>query len=131
MVLFYIVNRSGVSLKQEAVATLLLSPSAQNFDSNTGTTTTSHRPQPHHISTSPGKQKSEKTPHVLRTVFSDRQLKILNEAYSENPKPNLQKKEQLCKVTGLSLRVLIIWFQNQRSKNKQKATEHAQQMKVH
>ena len=71
------------------------------------------------LSTSPGKQKSEKTPRV-RTVLSDKQLKILKAVYSQNPKPDSLMKEHLCEVTGLSPRVIRVWFQNKRCKDKKK-----------
>ena len=71
------------------------------------------------LATSPGKQKAEKTPRV-RTVLSDKQLKILKAVYSQNPKPDSLMKEHLCEVTGLSPRVIRVWFQNKRCKDKKK-----------
>ena len=74
-----------------------------------------------YLSTSPGKQKSEKTedktPQArVRTVFSDKQLKILEETYFKYPNPNFLMKEYLCKVTGLGLLVITGWFQNKRNR---------------
>ena len=71
------------------------------------------------LSTSPGKQKSEKT-SCARTGLSDKQLKILKAVYSQNPKPDSLMKEHLCEVTGLSPRVIRVWFQNKRCKDKKK-----------
>lgn len=74
------------------------------------------------FSTSPGNKKSEKTPRV-RTVLSDKQLKILKAVYSQNPKPDSLMKEHLCEVTGLSPRVIRVWFQNKRCKDKKKTLQ--------
>ena len=51
-----------------------------------------------------------------RTVLSEKQLNILKTCYSANPRPDALMKEQLTEMTGLSPRVIRVWFQNKRCK---------------
>ena len=51
-----------------------------------------------------------------RTVLSEKQLNILKTCYSANPRPDALMKEQLVEMTGLSPRVIRVWFQNKRCK---------------
>ena len=53
-----------------------------------------------------------------RTVLSEKQLNILKTCYSANPRPDALMKEQLTEMTGLSPRVVRVWFQNKRCKDK-------------
>merc|ERR1711981_429343 len=53
-----------------------------------------------------------------RTVLSEKQLNILKTCYSANPRPDALMKEQLVEMTGLSPRVIRVWFQNKRCKDK-------------
>ena len=46
------------------------------------------------------------------------QLNILKTCYSANPRPDALMKEQLVEMTGLSPRVIRVWFQNKRCKDK-------------
>ena len=52
-----------------------------------------------------------------RTVLSEKQLNILKTCYSANPRPDALMKEQLTEMTGLSSRVIRVWFQNKRCKD--------------
>ena len=56
-----------------------------------------------------------------RTVLSEKQLNILKTCYSANPRPDALMKEQLVEMTGLSSRVIRVWFQNKRCKDKKRA----------
>ena len=53
-----------------------------------------------------------------RTVLSEKQLNILKTCYSANPRPDALMKEQLVEMTALSPRVIRVWFQNKRCKDK-------------
>jgi len=53
-----------------------------------------------------------------RTVLSEKQLNILKTCYSANSRPDALMKEQLVEMTGLSARVIRVWFQNKRCKDK-------------
>ena len=43
---------------------------------------------------------------------------FLQTCYSANPRPDALMKEQLVEMTGLSPRVIRVWFQNKRCKDK-------------
>lgn len=65
---------------------------------------------------------SDKGPRV-RTVLSEQQLQTLRTVYSSNPRPDALLKEHLVEITGLSPRVIRVWFQNKRCKDKKKAIQ--------
>ncbi|KAL7846843.1 hypothetical protein SRHO_G00218230 [Serrasalmus rhombeus] len=67
-----------------------------------------------------GPQRSDRVTRV-RTVLSKAQLHTLRSCYSVNPRPDAQLKEQLVEMTGLSPRVIRVWFQNKRCKDKKKS----------
>ena len=56
----------------------------------------------------------------VRTVLTEKQLGLLKSCYSANPRPDALMKEQLVEMTGLSPRVVRVWFQNKRCKDKKK-----------
>lgn len=58
----------------------------------------------------------------VRTVLTEKQLSLLKSCYSANPRPDALMKEQLVEMTGLSPRVVRVWFQNKRCKDKKKMT---------
>ncbi|XP_034942220.1 LIM/homeobox protein Lhx5 isoform X2 [Chelonus insularis] len=53
-----------------------------------------------------------------RTTIKAKQLEILKNAFSATPKPTRHIREQLAKETGLPMRVIQVWFQNKRSKER-------------
>ncbi|XP_065172853.1 LIM/homeobox protein Lhx1 [Atheta coriaria] len=53
-----------------------------------------------------------------RTTIKAKQLEILKTAFSQTPKPTRHIREQLAKETGLAMRVIQVWFQNKRSKER-------------
>ncbi|KAM7014883.1 insulin gene enhancer protein isl-2b isoform 3-T4 [Tautogolabrus adspersus] len=67
-----------------------------------------------------GHKQSEKTTRV-RTVLNEKQLHTLRTCYNANPRPDALMKEQLVEMTGLSPRVIRVWFQNKRCKDKKKS----------
>jgi hypothetical protein len=56
----------------------------------------------------------------VRTVLTEKQLQLLKSCYNANPRPDALMKEQLVEMTGLSPRVIRVWFQNKRCKDKKK-----------
>ncbi|KAJ8374430.1 hypothetical protein SKAU_G00050100 [Synaphobranchus kaupii] len=54
----------------------------------------------------------------VRTVLSDGQLRALRSCYSQTPRPDARVKLRLGQLTGLSPRVIRVWFQNKRCKDK-------------
>ncbi|XP_037777883.1 LIM/homeobox protein Lhx3-like isoform X1 [Penaeus monodon] len=57
-----------------------------------------------------------------RTTISARQLEKLKAAYSKCAKPPRHVREQLAADTGLDMRVVQVWFQNRRRRDKQTTT---------
>ena len=53
-----------------------------------------------------------------RTNITAKQLEMLKNVFGSTPKPTRLMREQLAKETGLSMRVIQVWFQNKRSKEK-------------
>ncbi|TRY63593.1 hypothetical protein TCAL_12580 [Tigriopus californicus] len=53
-----------------------------------------------------------------RTTITARQMDVLKEAYKASPKPARHVREQLAQDTGLDMRVVQVWFQNRRAKEK-------------
>ncbi|NXK44083.1 ISL2 protein, partial [Chauna torquata] len=68
----------------------------------------------------PAHKAAEKTTRV-RTVLNEKQLHTLRTCYAANPRPDALMKEQLVEMTGLSPRVIRVWFQNKRCKDKKKS----------
>jgi len=72
---------------------------------------------------------SDKGPRV-RTVLTEQQLQTLRTVYSNNPRPDALMKEHLVEITGLSPKVIRVWFQNKRCKDKKKL-KHDDAMQQH
>ncbi|RUS87222.1 hypothetical protein EGW08_005062, partial [Elysia chlorotica] len=53
-----------------------------------------------------------------RTTITAKQLEALKRAYNESNKPARHVREQLSAETGLDMRVVQVWFQNRRAKEK-------------
>ncbi|CAL8262010.1 unnamed protein product [Merluccius merluccius] len=73
-----------------------------------------HPPHRNHVH-----KTSEKTTRI-RTVLNEKQLHTLRTCYNANPRPDALMKEQLVEMTGLSPRVIRVWFQNKRCKDKKR-----------
>lgn len=74
------------------------------------------------------KVSSDGKPTRVRTVLNEKQLHTLRTCYSANPRPDALMKEQLVEMTGLSPRVIRVWFQNKRCKDKKRAIAMKQQL---
>ncbi|XP_070174582.1 insulin gene enhancer protein ISL-1-like isoform X2 [Littorina saxatilis] len=57
----------------------------------------------------------------VRTVLNEKQLHTLRTCYNANPRPDALMKEQLTEMTSLSPRVIRVWFQNKRCKDKKRS----------
>ena len=53
-----------------------------------------------------------------RTTIKAKQLEVLRTVFNQTPKPTRVVREQLAKDTQLPMRVIQVWFQNKRSKEK-------------
>lgn len=76
---------------------------------------------PHSLPTPTGSSGSDGKRSKGRTTISPQQLEVLVEAYSREQKPSKQMREDLMSKTGLDMRVIQVWFQNRRSKEKRDA----------
>ncbi len=70
----------------------------------------------HHHHSGSGSSK----PARIRTVLNEKQLHMLRACYNANPRPDALMKEHLVEMTGLNPRVIRVWFQNKRCKDKKK-----------
>lgn len=61
-----------------------------------------------------------------RTTIKAKQLEVLKSAFLATPKPSRHIREKLAQDTGLSMRVIQVWFQNRRSKERR-----VKQLSVH
>lgn len=79
-------------------------------------------------STSSKKPKKDKPKTTrIRTVLNEKQLMTLRACYNANARPDALMKEQLVEMTGLSARVIRVWFQNKRCKDKKRQIAMKQQ----
>ena len=70
-------------------------------------------------------------PARIRTVLNEKQLQTLRSFYNNNPRPDAMIKEQLVEITGLNSRVIRVWFQNKRCKDKKKSMNGSGGMSYH
>ncbi|KAL7676514.1 hypothetical protein ACOME3_002767 [Neoechinorhynchus agilis] len=66
-------------------------------------------------------------PKRPRTTISSYQLDILKRAYKESAKPQRHVREKLSIETGLDSRVVQVWFQNRRAKEKRLLKDRREQ----
>lgn len=59
-----------------------------------------------------------KSPKRPRTILTSSQRKAFKASFEMTPKPCRKVREELSRDTGLSVRVVQVWFQNQRAKLK-------------
>ena len=53
-----------------------------------------------------------------RTSITPKQLEILQSTYDKDPRPSRLVRDELAAQTSLSTKVIQVWFQNRRSKEK-------------
>ncbi|XP_063700958.1 insulin gene enhancer protein isl-1 [Culicoides brevitarsis] len=92
--------------------------------SDSGSESGSHKSSVRGKTNGPGDGK----PTRVRTVLNEKQLHTLRTCYNANPRPDALMKEQLVEMTGLSPRVIRVWFQNKRCKDKKKTIQMKLQM---
>ena len=57
-----------------------------------------------------GSKNPDHKPTRVRTVLNEKQLQTLRTCYNANPRPDALMKEQLVEITGLSPRVIRVWY---------------------
>jgi len=60
-----------------------------------------------------------------RTTFTDHQKRMLDVYFSKNPYPDPKETEDLSQQLVLPENVIKVWFQNKRSRDKQRKFSHA------
>uniref|UniRef100_A0A914VL49 Uncharacterized protein n=1 Tax=Plectus sambesii TaxID=2011161 RepID=A0A914VL49_9BILA len=63
-------------------------------------------------------ESNRKTPKRPRTILNSQQRRAFKASFEKSAKPCRKVREALAKETGLSVRVVQVWFQNQRAKMK-------------
>ncbi|XP_037907489.1 LIM homeobox transcription factor 1-beta isoform X2 [Hermetia illucens] len=66
----------------------------------------------------PPKIDGRRGPKRPRTILNTQQRRAFKASFEISPKPCRKVRENLAKETGLSLRIVQVWFQNQRAKMK-------------
>jgi len=59
----------------------------------------------------------------VRTVLSEYQLHVLRTCYAVSARPDAATRDRLTEMTGLGSRVVRIWFQNKRCKDKKRSAK--------
>uniref|UniRef100_A0A8C5FUX3 LIM homeobox transcription factor 1, beta a n=1 Tax=Gadus morhua TaxID=8049 RepID=A0A8C5FUX3_GADMO len=72
--------------------------------------------------------KDPRRPKRPRTILSTPQRRTFKASFEVSPKPCRKVRESLAMETGLSVRVVQVWFQNQRAKMKKLARRQQQQL---
>lgn len=63
-------------------------------------------------------------PKRPRTILNTQQRRAFKASFDVSPKPCRKVRENLARETGLSLRIVQVWFQNQRAKGWQSLSNH-------
>ncbi|MBN3321597.1 LMX1A factor, partial [Atractosteus spatula] len=78
-------------------------------------------------STKAGEDPEHKRPKRPRTILTTQQRRAFKASFEISSKPCRKVRETLAAETGLSVRVVQVWFQNQRAKMKKLARRQQQQ----
>ena len=86
----------------------------------------------HHQGQGAGPQQQQRRSRAgrVRTVLTEKQLNMMKSCYNANCRPDALMKEQLVEMTGLNQRVIRVWFQNKRCKDKKLKDKKLLQGKV-
>ncbi|XP_029371967.1 LIM/homeobox protein LMX-1.2-like isoform X2 [Echeneis naucrates] len=75
--------------------------------------------------------KDHRRPKRPRTILTTQQRRAFKASFEVSSKPCRKVRETLAAETGLSVRVVQVWFQNQRAKMKKLARRQQQQQEQH
>ena len=98
-----------------------------NNSSNNSNNNRTTKPKSDGMKTKAGSKNAlDSQPHKttrIRTVLNEKQLHMLKTCYAANPRPDALMKDQLVEMTGLNSRVIRVWFQNKRCKDKKRSIQ--------
>ncbi|XP_056288678.1 LIM/homeobox protein LMX-1.2-like isoform X2 [Pseudoliparis swirei] len=80
---------------------------------------------------SSGDSKDPRRPKRPRTILNTQQRRAFKASFEVSSKPCRKVRETLAAETGLTVRVVQVWFQNQRAKMKKLARRQQQQQEQH
>ncbi|XP_074601328.1 LIM/homeobox protein Lhx1-like [Brevipalpus obovatus] len=97
-------------------------PPAMNPNSNPSNASSNSNNSSSNNNSGNGNNGDENTPGTKRrgprTTIKAKQLETLKQAFERHPKPSRHVREDLANQTGLAMRVIQVWFQNRRSKER-------------
>ncbi|OQV17787.1 putative Insulin enhancer ISL-1 [Hypsibius exemplaris] len=111
-------SSSGTTVITASGVVVTTTNSSCNNTGGGGMGNSKHHSSSHHRG---GKHSKESKTTRVRTVLNERQLATLRACYNCNPRPDALTKENLTEQTGLSSRVIRVWFQNKRCKDKKRS----------
>jgi insulin gene enhancer protein ISL-1 len=111
---------AGLALPQRLANTPPMSTTSPNSDEVVTTMVPAASTSSSSSSSSKKHKKDKAKTTRMRTVLTEKQLMTLRACYAANCRPDALMKEQLVEMTSLTARVIRVWFQNKRCKDKKR-----------
>jgi hypothetical protein len=89
-----------------------------NHSSSTCSSSSSYQQKKLHLDSTDNGNSNGPKKRGPRTTIKTKQLEQLKSAFAATPKPTRHIREELARETGLAMRVIQVWFQNRRSKER-------------
>ena len=89
-----------------------------NSSSNSSSTSSYHQKKSSNLDNTDNGNSNGPKKRGPRTTIKTKQLEQLKSAFAATPKPTRHIREELARETGLAMRVIQVWFQNRRSKER-------------
>ena len=114
------IHMSDCSLdcKDDDQICLTKSNNINNSSSNSSSTSSYHQKKSSNLDNTDNGNSNGPKKRGPRTTIKTKQLEQLKSAFAATPKPTRHIREELARETGLAMRVIQVWFQNRRSKER-------------